>query len=416
LASKVTRTALIAVSALGTSGVLAMSAEAATPPTIPSALVNQPAVTAATAVTPESATLNGVIDTGGNPGSTFTLPANTTLLWDNSFNLIGGSSTTTEHVDGLPADDSTATYPTSSSSILLNNGGADNYSTVLFEYDPASDYDANGDNFGPETSFATEFNAPTLPGLSVVQTTVGAYPAASSDSLSGPLTPGTEYVYGIEQQAGATDAATTINTFSGSSTGVNPTYSCYPNAYIAAVSPYNGYTPTGTLSGGITATGGPAQTTPQPEIQGPCVYYYGGGANYYDSAVGSFTTPSLGKVLVANGKITAAKKIVTKTSTKVVAKKKVTTKSYTTVLSNIKGSVVVEDQSVEKAAGSLQLTYAGKLVGSARFAVSAQATKTVALSLTAYGKQLASTGKLFTSKLTYSSTTDQPTTTKNVTL
>jgi hypothetical protein len=407
LASKFTRTALIAVSALGASGLAAVSAEAAAP-TIPTALVNQPAVSGVTNLTPESATLTGVIDTGGSPGSTFVLPPNDTLSWANSFNLITTTASATEHVDGLPADGSYEYYPTSSTSETLQNNGENNYSTVLFQADPYSDYVANGYNFGPQTIVATEKNVSTAPGLSSVFAPVGGYPAATANALSGPLKPGTKYAYGIEQQAGATDDGLTVNTYTpGSATGVNPTYSCYPLSYVSVTSPYSGYTTTGTLSGGLTATGGPAQTAAEPEIQGPCVYYYGGGANYYNSAVGTFTTPKLGVVKVGNGLITATKK----TSTKIVKKKKVTTVS----LSNIKGYVVVADQSVEKAAGSLLLTHHGKQVASAKFDVSAQATKTVTLSLTAYGKQLVATGQKFTTELAYTTTTDQPTTTKTIT-
>jgi hypothetical protein len=425
---------VIAVSALGTSGLLAVSAQAAAP-TIPTALVNQPAVTAATDITPESAVLNGVVDTGGNPQSTFTLPANTTLTWAGSFNLVGGSTATTEHVEGIPSDLSDVTYNTSSSSTVLNNNGADNYSTVLFEYDPASDYDANGDNPGPETGFAEEENVPTLPGLSVVQASIGAYPADSSSltSLSGPLSPGTKYDYFIVQQPGATDAAETINTFNPSSstasTSTNPSYSCFPDSYISAVAPYNSYTTTGTLSGGVSSSGTP-NTTPQPEIQGPCVYYYGGSSNYYTSAVGTFTTPPLGTVKFSNPTIKGTVKVLTtvvgtkqvadgtkKVGTKTVKKTKtVKITKKTDILTNVSADITVENQSVEKTSGSIVLTYSGKTVGTLKYAVSAQATKTQALSLTSYGKSLIVAGKKVSAKITYTTTTDQLQGTKSVTL
>ena len=63
MASKVTRTAVIAVSALGASGLVATVAQAA-PPSIPSTLVNQPAVSGISNLTPESAVLHGVVDHG----------------------------------------------------------------------------------------------------------------------------------------------------------------------------------------------------------------------------------------------------------------------------------------------------------------------------------------------------------------
>jgi hypothetical protein len=430
LANRVTRTAVIAVSAIGTSGLLAVSAQAAAP-TIPTALVNQPAVTEATSVTPESAVLNGVVDTGGNPQSTFSLPANTTLTWAGSFNLIGGSTVTTEHVEGIPSNLSNVLYNTSSSSTVLQNEGADNYSTVLFEYDPLADYAANGNNPGPLTGFASEENVSTLPGLSSVSAEVGEYPNnPDSLSLSGPLTPGTKYVYFIVQQAGATDAAQTVNTFNPSSstasTSTNPSYSCYPDSYIAAVSPYNGYTTTGTLSGGVSSAGTP-NTTPQPEIQGPCVYYYGGGSNYYQSATGTFVTPSLGTVKFSNGVIKSTDKILNKVVghkvvvTKVPGSKKLkrTTVAITkkfVELTNISANLTVENQSVEKTSGSVALTYSGKAVGAIKYTVAAQATKGVVINLTTYGKALIASGKTFTATVGYTTTTDQLQGTKTITL
>ncbi len=385
MASKVTRTCLIAVSAIGASGLVAVSAEAA-PPTIPTALVNQPQVAGVSSLTPESAVLNGVVDTGGNPQTSFTIPANTTLTWDNSFNLVT-TAATKEYVDGLPSDGSSMAYPTSSTSEVLNNSGENNYSTVLFEADPLSDYTANGDNFGPQTIDANEVNVSTYPGLSSVSVEIGGYPAATANPLSGPLKPGTKYVYGIIQQAGATDSGVTINTYTPGTTGVNPTYSCYPLNYVAATSPYSGYTSTGTLSGGVTATGGPAQTTAEPEIQGPCVYYYGGGSNYYNSPTGTFTTPPLGTVAFSAGTVTASK-----------------------------AEVVVADQSVEAARGLLELDYAGKSIGTSKYVLAAKSTKTLVLNLTPAGKALLASGRKPTVKVINTDTTDQPTATKSLTL
>ncbi len=387
MASKVTRTCLIAVSALGTSGLVAVSAAEAAPPTIPTALVNQPQVAGANSVTPESAVLSGVVDTGGNPQTSFTLPANTTLTWDNSFNLITTTAAAKEYVDGLPSDGSSMAYPTSSTSEVLNNSGENNYSTVLFEADPTADYTANGDNFGPQTVDAAEVNVSTYPGLSSVSAEVGGYPAAKADPLSGPLKPGTAYTYGIIQQAGATDSGVTINTYTPGTSGVNPTYSCYPLDYVAATSPYSGYTATGTLSGGVTSTGGPAQTNPEPEIQGPCVYYYGGGSNYYNSPVGTFTTPSLGTVAFSAGSVTATR-----------------------------AAVVVADRSVEAARGTLELDYSGKSIGTSKYVLAAKSTKTLVLTLTSYGRKVLASGRQITAKVVNTTTTDQPTATKSLTL
>ena len=65
-----------------------------------------------------------------------------------------------------------------------------------------------------------------------------------------------------------------------------------PQSYAAVTAPYSTYTATGTLTGGT-----PSVTKPQ--IQGPCVFYYGGSNNYYQSPNGTFTTPKLGTVSFA---------------------------------------------------------------------------------------------------------------------
>ncbi len=78
------------------------------------------------------------------------------------------------------------------------------------------------------------------------------------------------------------------------------------------------------VSGAFTAT-----AKQEPAEQGPCVAFYGGNStNFYVSASGSFTTPKLGKIVVA-GKGTVAGK---------------------------KATLTINDESVEKAAGTIVLT------------------------------------------------------------
>jgi hypothetical protein len=377
LASKVSRNALIAL-AIGASGLAAVpAAEAAV--SIPTYLVNQPAVTGASGITPESATVAGAIDTGGNQGTTFSLPANSTLMWGgvSSIPLINTSLTApaTQFVDGIPANDSTGVFNANGGQ--LNNGGLDNYSSVVFEYDPVSDFNQNGGSPGPDTSFAPEVDVPTIGGLSPVSTTIGAYPASATDATGQtPLTPGTKYYYWIIQQAGVTSGAEDVNTYNGTTVTTNPTYSCYPFSYVAATPPYNGYTTTGTITGGGVT---------EPQIQGPCVFYFGSSNNYYQSPNGMFTTPALGKVTFGSAKLSG--KAVT---------------------------VAVSNSSVMPAKGVVTLSLGGASVGTGHFSVGAKSKGTVSVHLNGKGVSAAGTGA--TAKVTATITTDQTLGTKSIKL
>jgi hypothetical protein len=137
----VPRIALIASLAAGACGLVAtQAAEADT-------TVNAPVITGVTGITPESATLHGVIDSG----------------------------------DIAPGSD------------------------YVFEYDTLADYKANSNQFGDNAGFT-----PDVPGfvtnntgLIVVNGPAGCYPVASCANLGGiPLSPGTTYVYQLQSQPG----------------------------------------------------------------------------------------------------------------------------------------------------------------------------------------------------------------------
>lgn len=377
MTSKVSRSALIAI-AIGASGLVAVSAaEAAV--SIPTYLVNQPAVTGASSVTPESATVVGAIDTGGNQGTTFSLPVNSTLIWGgvSSIPLINTSTTaaSTQFVDGIPTNASTGIFAASGGT--LNNGGADNYSSVVFEYDPVSDYNAAGAP-GPQTSFAPEVDVPTQGGLSSVSTTIGAYPATAADTTGqSPLLPNTQYYYWVIQQAGVTDQAEDVNTFNGTTVTTNPTYSCYPDSYVSATSPYNGYTTTGTITGGGLT---------EPQIQGPCLFYFGSSNNYYQSPNGMFKTPKLGTVSFG-------------------AKATISGKNAVLTVSN---------KSVMPAKGVVTLSLGGASVGTGHFSVAANGSGTVKVLLN--GKGLNASGKGTSAKVAAVISTDQTVGTKSVKL
>ena len=426
----VPRLALIGTCAIGVSGLVAGPAFAL------NNYVTQPVVTGVSSLTPESAQLSGAIDTGGDPGVTFTAsPAA-------PYSFGGLTITSSAILNGIPV-------------------GLGFYSTALFEADPLSDYVASGDQPGAETVLAQTVEVPTSTGLSSVNAEIGSYPAASGSGT--PLTPGTKYVYWIVQQAGETQQATTVNEYSasdlanwqagsgtitangfGSSSNVtgsndyaawsagtgsfagdpndptkvpgsliNPDYACVLNTTIAAnknatwaaelaagqvpvsagTTTLNGTAlPDGiasaSVSGAFTAT-----AKQEPAEQGPCVSFYGGNStNFYVSASGSFTTPKLGKIVVA-GKGTVAGK---------------------------KATLTINDESVEKAAGTIVLTgKKGKktvTVASGKFSVPAGATGTASLKLTSAGSSLLKKSKKLVTKITLTSTTDQPSPSKTVTL
>ena len=291
---------------------------------------------------------------------------------------------------------------------------------------------------------------------------IGGYPAANA--VGATLTPGTKYVYWVVQQAGETDEATTVNEYSASdlanwlagtgtitangfasssnvgtndyaawvagTTGtkyagdptdpttipgsiVNPDYACVLNTTIAAntnstwaaelaagkvplaagTSTINGTAvPDGvasaSASGSFTATSGQ-----QSAEQGPCVAFYGGNStNFYTSAVGTFTTPPLGKIVVAGTGLVARRKAV----------------------------VVIADRSVERAAGTIVLSakkgHRTISVASGSFSVPSGAKGTASLRLTSAGAALfAKSSKLLT-KVTVTSTTDQPSSGRTVRL
>lgn len=392
---KVTLRALAALATAG-AGAFAPTAAVAAPATF---YVRQPTVTGVSNLTPESAVLSGAVDTGGSSLATFTLGPGTTELWENSFNISNsGASAATEYLDGIPRNGSTEavpkTPPTGPTASYPNNG-ADDSSQVLFQYDPVADYNARGGP-GSETGFAPEVDVPTAVGLSAVSVQIGSYPAATGGSgASQPLLPGTKYYYWIAQQAGATNAAESYNTYNGTTVTVNPTYGCMPTPYAAVTSPYSTYTATGTITGGT-----PSVT--EPQIQGPCVFYYGGSNNYYQSPNGTFTTPKLGTVSFATN---------------------ADVQGRTATLS-------AKDSSVEPAKGSVVLTIKHKgrtlAVASGAFGLVAGGTKLISLELTTAGvKALGSNStskskskskslsKLRT-KLVYTTTTDQPTSSKAV--
>jgi hypothetical protein len=391
LKTKLSRVALAVGIGLGTYGLIAVSAEAAD--TL--YFVNAPVLTGSSGLTPESATLSGIVDTGGTPGGTFTLGAGAALPWNSSLTVANTTSASeTFSTEGLPQSGSNADVLIGGGSpSSVSNAGADNYSDVEFEYDTLADYTAAGNSPGPNTQYAPELDVPTTSGLSTASTSIGAFGiAAQNNTGNTPLRSGTTYVYWIVDQPGGTDAAETVNTFNphaaNASTTVNPSYACLPTAYIQANAYLSTLTATGKVSGGITSSG-TAQTTAQSDIQGPCVYFYGNvsGSDNYDSPTGQFTTPKLGKLSISS-----------------VAKVK-----------GRKGTVAITDKSEYKASGTLQLTNSsGSVLATAKFGLKPGASGVAALSLTRAG--VAAAKKDQKGELNLTSNWDQPTVTKAIKL
>jgi hypothetical protein len=393
LTSKFSRAALIAGLAIGASGLVAVPAEAANSISTANYYVNNPAVGAASSITPESAVVSASIDTGGSPESLLPVPAAglswSTIAnigitagekWDDNTAPSLTKSGSYVPIDGIPVSGASSNVsatitdaaisnsgitdkgigPLSGVPQPIANGGADNYSDVTFEYDPVSDYTANGDLPGPETQQAQDIQVPTTAGVSEVNTTLGAFgQAAQNNTGNSPLTPGTKYYYWIVQQAGGTDQASNINVsaWTGATSGTpaapaNNSYKCYPNAAIAADPTLESYT----APGAVVTYGGQSLAADQ----GPCIYYYGdtGGALYYQSPNGTFTTPALGKVTIGAKATTVGKNT----------------------------DLKITSASAYKASGTVDLTVGGKLAGTAKFTLQPKAKGEFKVVLTARGK------------------------------
>ncbi len=149
-------------------------------------------------------------------------------------------------------------------------------------------------------------------------------------------------------------------------------------------------TPTGTVSGGVVSSGSTTpQTTPQPEIQGACVYIFGNvsGIDYNTSPTGVFTTPKLGNLVIGRSATVSGKS----------------------------ATVKISDKSAYKASGTLELTTkSGKALGTGKFSLSPEKSGVVTIKLTASGTKAASAHRAATLVLT--SNWDQPSNTKSIKL
>lgn len=351
---KISRSAIIAAVAVGASGLVAVPAASAADTQY---YVNSPVVTGVSNLTPESVVVHGAVDTGGNPGISVSEPAGVNLSWTGGVDII---TTAAENIwiDGLPPSGSSNTVYIGTKS--FSNSGADDYSNVEFEIDPVSDYNANGGTPGPDTTFGTSLQVPTQGGLTAVQETLGAFGAnAQENSAQSPLKPDTKYYYFIIDQAGTTDAAENVNT----GTAASPSYSCLPDAYVAAYD------------------AGDA-------VQGPCVYQYGNdsGVDFYQSPNGTFTTPKLGKLVIARGAQVVGRRAMLK----------------------------VIDRSGFKASGQIKLEIGGRVVASSKFGLGAGNSRDLALPLNGRGMKAA--GSHAKAKLVLTSNWGQPTATKQVRL
>jgi hypothetical protein len=385
---------MIAGIAIGASGLVAVPAEAANGISTANYYVNNPAIGSASTITPESANVSASIDTGGNFESIIPV-SSSGLVWSPIASITmtaekwndGTAPTLTgtgsyAPVDGIPVSGASSDVSITITDTAISNGGvsdpgigsalsgvpqaisnaaADNYSDVTFEYDPVADYDANGDFAGPETGQAEDIQVPTTAGLSDVSATIGAFgQAAQNNTGSTPLTPGTKYYYWVVQQAGATSQGSNIdvaawvgNTSGTPAVAANNSYKCYPNVAIEADPTLASYL----APGAVVNYGGQSL----PADQGPCPYYYGdtGGALYYQSPNGTFTTPAIGTV-------------------KIGAK---------ATVSGSHASVTVTDKSAYKAAGTLDLLVGKKLAGTVKFSLQPKGSGSFKVKLTAKGKK-----------------------------
>jgi hypothetical protein len=411
LTSKFSRAAMIAGIAIGAGGLVAVPAEAANGISTANYYVNNPAIGNATSLTPESATVSASIDTGGSPESL--LPISPVgLFWGSIGTITAGikwnDGTTAQTstggyvpLDGIPTSGSTSnvsvtiTDPAigakSGAPQPISNGAADDYSDVTFEYDPVADYTANGNLPGPETDQIQDIQVPTTLGTSDVSATLGAFGQAAQNSTGNtPLIPGTKYYFWIVQQAGGTDQASNINVsawVNNQSNGVpaNNSYKCYPNNAIASDPTLASYV----VPGATVNYGGQSLAADQ----GPCIYYYGdtGGALYYQSPNGMFSTPALGSLKIAKNASS--------------------------------GSLTITDSSAYKASGAVELTVGKKLAGTAKFRLQPNGKGSFKIKLTSAGKKAMNSGKAVkvapvssTGSVTSTSNWDQPFVGKSVKL
>jgi hypothetical protein len=381
LTVKFSRVAMIASIAIGAGGLVAVPAQAANGISTANYYVNNPAIGGATDLTPESATVSASIDTGGSPESL--LPISPVgLFWGSIGTITAGikwnDGTTSQTSTGgyVPLDGTPTSGSNSNVSVTitdpaigaksgvpqpLSNGAADDYSDVTFEYDPVSDYVANGDLPGSETNQIQDIQVPTTLGTSDVTAILGAFGQAAQNATgNAPLTPGTRYYYWIVQQAGGTDQASNINVsawVNNQSGGVaaNNKYSCYPNNAIAADPTLASYM----VPGATVSYGGQTLAADQ----GPCIYYYGdtGGALYYQSPNGEFTTPAVGSVKIAENAGS--------------------------------GSLTITDKSAYTASGAVALTLGKKLAGTAKFSLRPKGSGSFKIKLTSAGKRAMSSNR-----------------------
>lgn len=395
MTSKFSRAVLAAGLAVGASAVVAVPAEAATPNAIstPTYYVTGPLAGSTSDLTPESATVSGVIDTGADTEAFLPIPA-AGLSWDGGVSIKSGvvwadnSSGDYVPLNGIPASGSssnvsvTVTDGGTTTTKSVSNQGADSYSTVTFAYDPVSDYVASGNQPGDQTLYAAGVNVPTTTGLSSVEATIGAFgQTAQAQTGTLPLQPNTAYYVWLVQQAGGTDAATSVNLAQWEGASTNPFNVCLPNVAIAQDPTLAGYVANNPT---ITYDGKSA-----PASAGACVYYYGdaNGTNNPQSAPQEFTTPPIGKIVIAR-------------SSKVAGRV---------------APVTVTDKSEFKAAGTLQLANdAGDTLASGKFSLQPGKSAVVKLRLTTAGVKAAA--KHRSGQLTLTSDWDQPTSTTKIKL
>jgi hypothetical protein len=202
----------------------------------------------------------------------------------------------------------------------------------------------------------------------------------------------------------AQDANETLNLTS----LANPDYQCaadytlIPNGIFAKNSvgqPWDTYTATGTVSGGISgyANGALTYASNQPEEQGSCEDFLGSTANqnyFITSATGEFTTPKLGSVVFGSKATVTGKK----------ATDKVTNKSGEDAVGSVELTAKVKGKTVDIASGG--------------YRVAAHGNGTLALKLSKKGVTDLAKAKhgVLSTKVVLTSNTDQTTSSKTIKL
>lgn len=235
---------------------------------------------------------------------------------------------------------------------------------VEFGFDPVANFNGGG---GTETAFSPSVlidTQSTNAGLAdpadsaLVDYSVAIGTGAQGFGGAAGLRPNTRYYYWLDETPGEDSDATLLDTADNSGDGTAPTWTCTLNADLPDPE---------TMAGVVNPTQPPPSPVPSgyytvgQSTDGSCIYAFGAPTS---SAMGTFTTPGWGKVVV--GAV-----------------------SY----SGHQATVSVTNRGRFAAAGKLELMAGGTTIGSASFSLPGRGTRQLGVALRSH-RQAAAAGSL----------------------